>query len=358
MDFVDLTDWLIRNAGPVIKYRTVVDLCDEQNVGIVEVLLKNLFASPLVKYWLSRLKSTIDLKQLHSSNPDAYENVMGKLVQLGMRAGLQPFDNKTLPFRIWLSDYNNYSAPLSVFYQTIVASFLSYAGYGNITPVFSHLKKRLAALYSFARDPDFDSIYIDKTKVKGFPKGRHYDSHRLVNPELYPNKQFMLPWVHDIRGIASCREIMDDSLWREKAESVIEMILTQDYQNIPFSYGIADYGGKYYVIGWAVNLPGYYTKPTERNFAWLLRTMEYMARFEAGRKSSWFQKSLEYLEDFQTNDGIYFFPHAWLPEKNMGYWVHGAYMGLEENRRTKKTIEIESTFWILWIRHLAGSVNP
>ena len=114
MDFVDLIDWLIRNAGPVIKYRTIVDVRDEQNVGIVGVVLKDLFASPLVKYWLSRLKPTVDLKQLHSSNPDAYENVMGKLVQLGIRAGLQPFDNKTLPFRTWLSDYNDHSAPLSV----------------------------------------------------------------------------------------------------------------------------------------------------------------------------------------------------------------------------------------------------
>ena len=52
-------------------------------------------------------------------------------------------------------------------------------GYGNVTPVLSHLKNRLAALYSFARDPDFDSIYIDKTKVKGFPKGRHYEFDNL-----------------------------------------------------------------------------------------------------------------------------------------------------------------------------------
>ncbi|MFW9954076.1 MAG: hypothetical protein ACFFD3_05950 [Candidatus Thorarchaeota archaeon] len=350
----DLIQWLLRNAGPVIRYRTLVGIVNEQDVGLVGQALRDMLETPQVVDWLEKLRPGFELNSLHSGNPNSFENVMGKLVLLGLRAGLQPFDNKTLPFRVWLADFDEDSSefPFTVFRQSIVASFLSYAGYGTTRPVAEFLKSRLESLYSFACKPDFESIYVGKSEFRGIPKS--YDKHRLVNPVLYQEQKFVLPWIHDIRGISCCDDIMKTPHLREKAESVIEFILKDEYQSLPWSYGIAQYAGRYYVIGWAVHLPGYRSMPEKREFAEMLLTLEMVARFKRARKSRWFLDALDYLEHFRTQKGTYLFPRAWLPEKKVGYWVGGLYMGLEKNRREAQSIELESTFWVLWIKHLAG----
>ncbi|MFH1513928.1 MAG: hypothetical protein ABIG42_00555 [bacterium] len=46
------------------------------------------------------------------------------------------------------------------------------------------------------------------------------------------------------------------------------------------------------------------------------------------------------------------FPREYLPEKQRGYYVCGAYMGLEDGRRSKKVLELESTFRMLRICHI------
>ncbi|MGY5853849.1 MAG: hypothetical protein RTU92_09805 [Candidatus Thorarchaeota archaeon] len=350
----ELMDWLCKIAGPSIRFRVLVDILNEQDVGVVSSALDDMIQSVPVHEWIERLKPNFEFNEIHSGNPEAYENVMGKLVMLGLRAGLQPFDNKTLPFRVWLTENTPSTAPHSIFYQTIIASFLSYAGYGSTSPVANSLKGRLDALFTFARSTDFSTIYVDKSEYKGLPKSPSSQEHELVNPELYPDQQFVLPWIHDIRGIAFCNDFMENAPLRAKAETVVKMVLSEEYQEIPFSYGLAKYGERYYVIGWAVQLPGYRTLPEKQELAELILNLEMMARFDVARKSEWFKQSLEYLESFQTEHRTYQFPRSGLPEKNVGYWVGGLHMGLEENRKSKLATELESTFWVLWIKHLAG----
>lgn len=327
---------------------------DKQDVGVIAQALAELLKTPPIIEWLGRLQPDFEFNAIHSGRITAYENVMGKLVQLGLRAGLQPFDNKTLPFRVWLSDYpkDQSSVPFSVFSQTVVASFLSLAGYGNIKPVSDFLKIRLESLYAFACNPDFDLIYSDKRDYNRIPKS--YSAHRLLSPDIYPNQQFALPWIHDIRGIGCCSDIMKSNHLRDQAETVVRMILTQEYQNLPWSYGIAKYGKRYYVVGWAVNLPGYSVSPEKRDFAEMLLILETMAPFNTIRRSNWFKDALEYLERFQTDSGTYIFPRTWLPEKTRGYWVRGEYMAFDERKEITNAIECESTFRALYIKNLAG----
>ena len=354
VESVELADWLLRNAGPSIRYRTYVDIFNERDVGLVGQALSELTASPLVHNWLRRLTPGFDLSLIHSGREHAYENVMGKLVQLGLRAGLQTFDNKTIPFRAWLSD-NLAASPSQahdVFLKTIISSFLSYAGYGATRPVSDYLKARLRSLHSFAGEPDFGSIFVDKTEFKGIPKA--LERYGLVNPSLYQDQQLELPWIHDIRGMAFCTDIMQDRSLKEQAETVVKMILTKKYQDLPWSYGIAKYWDRYYVLGWAVHLPNYRQRPTGRQFGELILTLEMMAPFECARQSQWFMDSLEYIEEFRTKEGTYSFPRAYLPEKKEGYWIGGCRMGIEDNRRSNLAIICESTFWVLRIKSLAG----
>jgi hypothetical protein len=349
MESYDLAQWLLRNAGPSIRFRTLVDILNEQDVGFVGRALNQMLGSPEIVKWLDLLTPKLDFNSIHSSRIDAFENVMGKLVQLGLRAGLQPFDSKTLPFRVWLSENAETTPekPHAIFLRTIVASFLAYAGYDSTKPVNAHMMDRLDSLYEFARNPDFSRIFVDKSDYKGIPKNSEYG---LVNPELYPDHRFMLPWVHDIRGLASCKNIMESNEHRHKLDKIIELILSEEYQNLPWSYGLAKYGSRYYVLGWAVHLPGYSTKPEGREFAELLLTLEFMAKFPIAQESKWFRKSIEYLATFETDSGIYIFPRGWLAEKKIGYWVGGTRMMIDKRKGNSNAIECESTFHVCRIK--------
>jgi len=350
MDSYSLSQWLLENAGPCIRFRTLVDIIQEQDVGLVSDALNAMLKSPEIVEWVARLIPVFEINSLHSGRENAYENVMGKLVQLGLRAGLQPFDNKTLPFRVWLTENVGEIpvAPHSIFLRTIVASFLAYAGYGTTSPVIAQMKQRLNTLYDFAKSPDFSSIFVDKTEFAGIPKGSK--NHNLVNPELYPDQKFKLPWVHDIRGLANCGFVFENEANQSKMDSIIEMILTPEYQNLPWSYGLAKYETGYYVLGWAMHLPGYSSKPEEKSFAELLLTLEFMVRFPAAQRSSWFKNMMEYIETFRTDSGTYSFPKTWLPEKAEGYWVGGLRMAFDERKANPKAIECESTFRVLRIK--------
>ncbi|UCH03765.1 MAG: hypothetical protein JSW05_09220, partial [Candidatus Thorarchaeota archaeon] len=144
MSSIDPAHWLLNNAGPVIRFRTMVEILEEQDVSKISQVLNDLLESVVVKTWLSKLRPPFDMKMIHSSSPDAFENVMGKLGSLGLRAGLQPFDGMTFPFRVWLSEGNEPEVghPFREFLRTIVASFLAYTGYHDTKPVHDFLIKR------------------------------------------------------------------------------------------------------------------------------------------------------------------------------------------------------------------------
>ena len=188
MESHDLAHWLLRNAGPSIRFRTLVDILKEQDVGVVGRALNEMLLSPEVLKWLEHLTPQLDFNSIHSSRIDAFENVMGKLVQLGLRAGLQPFDSKTLPFRVWLSENDGTipEKPHTVFLRTVIASFLAYAGYGSTKQVDDQMLDRLESLYEFAKDPDLSQIFVNKSDYKGVPKN---SEHEIVNPDLYPDQR-------------------------------------------------------------------------------------------------------------------------------------------------------------------------
>ncbi len=352
MSHRDLSYWLLDNAGPIIRFRTIVDLVVEQDVGVVARALKEMGEDSEVTKWLSLLKPNLGFNDIHSSKQDAYENVMGKLVQLGWRAGLQPFDTKTLPFRVWLSENIDkpHIEPHAVFKKTVIASLLARAGYDMVETVEKQMIKRLVALYKFSAAPDFPQIFVEKPDTKRMSE----TEHKLVNPELYPNQQFMLPWVHDALAFSKIGSIMNQPENRQMVECVMEMILSPEYQALPWSYGLAKYGNQYYVIGWAVHLPGYNSKPEERLFAEMLLMLEALAPFRCIQSSSWFKDSLKYLDEFRTANDTYSFPKAWLSETKTGYWVGGVRMAYDLRTGRKNAIEVESTFRVLMIRKRAG----
>ncbi|MGY5865102.1 MAG: hypothetical protein RTV41_10915 [Candidatus Thorarchaeota archaeon] len=346
----ELSRWLVVNAGPVIRYRTLREIIQERDIGVVSESLEGLFSSQKVQMWFERLKPNLGFHHVHSSSPTAFENVIGKLVQLGLHAGLQQFDSLTLPFRAWLSDRMKEDTPEGVgpwegFSELLLAGFLAYAGYSDTTPVRTMTLERLRKAHWFVENINFNEFYVKETKKEW-----------LVNPQFYQEVEYGLPFVHDIRGFASSPWIFEDKKYSKLVEQIVAMILSAEYQSLKFGYGYMKYEKRIYAIGWSVHLPNYLTPASENDMSRLILNLELLAPFETARTSEWFGESLGLLEDQRTQEGHYRFPRKWLPEKPSGYWVGGHYMALEDDRRKQAAIDYESTFRILKIKRLAGLI--
>jgi hypothetical protein len=88
-----------------------------------------------------------------------------------------------------------------------------------------------------------------------------------------------------------------------------------------------------------------------------VQRVELMAHFRVAHSSTWFQDRVRHLRGFQTDAGVYRFPSGYLRESSSGYWVSGAYMRLEENRRVRRSLDLDSTFRICVIDSLAQGTS-
>ncbi|TFF67987.1 hypothetical protein EU520_01015 [Candidatus Thorarchaeota archaeon] len=346
MDESELVSWLLEQGGPSVHFRTLVDLVGHQDVLKVSCALDDLINSPIVKMWLDRLSGGLSLKAIHSSRPDSYENTMGKLVQLGMRAGLQPFDNMTLRYRAWLTDNPpGEEEVFGPFKRIVLAALLSYAGYDETSTVKTIVTRRLGILHRSVMNGSLSEIYASEEDQKHVP-GVH-SPHRLIRAGLKGRLGLALPFVYDLLALGNAHQVLKDPVQRAKLEKVIDVVMSEEYQSLPPGYGVVQRGDRYYVVGWSVHLP----KVSSENGARMLWMMELLAPFERARTSTWFREAWHRIEMQKTLRGTYRFPTRWVSDQASGYWVNGAYMALG-GRRTDSVIEQESTFRVLWLKHL------
>ena len=107
-----LAQWLLKNGGPVVRWRTASELVDDFSPIELERMRQDLLAFPLVQTWLGRMNldglggnletpSPEFLHQLgwmvHGSKNIQLENVLGKLAELGLRQGMPELDERMLP---------------------------------------------------------------------------------------------------------------------------------------------------------------------------------------------------------------------------------------------------------------------
>jgi len=342
--------WLLRNTGPVIRHRAIVDLLGETNEKAIESSKNDLLSCELVKQWLVRLPCGFEGNAVHGGRTESYENVMGKLYEFGLRRGFETFDRRTEPARRWLGNEINRPSEqaFSVFYRTMVAAFLSMTGYAGDEAVNAWLMKRLDTVYPFAKRGKLD-IYAPQHTFPAPPK--QYRRHQLIDPAIYPQGEMKLPWIHDVNAFLHSATMMEDKRLRSKVETVMEFVLTPEYQKLPPGYGVIRCpSGKYYMMGWSVHLPGYFGSAGEHcDFGRLLLWMSIAKRSRTVREHQWFRRSLSLLEGYTGEDGLTLFPREFMPEKRFGYWVWGRRMALESAPRTGKAIKCESTFRLLEI---------
>ncbi len=340
----NLDHWLFDQSGPAIRYRTTTELFHLLENDDLRQLEADLLASEMVQTWLERLQPDFSFNALHGSKPTCYENVMGKLTQLGCRSGMQLLDERVTPFLHWLETARDRFED-HAYGEPIVAAFLMRADYGHEPPVTAVAQRRLDILYDFCRNGRYD-IFVDPAGYPAIP--RAFRRHGLVDPALYEEGYMQLPDLYDLYLLGSLPDNMMDEVTAHKLDTIINYIMQPEYQRLPDGYGIALLGKRrYWAIGWSVHLPGYFGFDSDApEMRRLVRMTILMAQFPAARRHPWFKEAYAHLDVYCTQTGTHRFLTPYLREGQRGYWIMGTYMGLEENRRKKTALELESTFWM------------
>lgn len=356
MNHRELVDWLFENGGPTIRYRTATELMQPSGKVATGQLREELHQSELVKVWLERFVPSSLFNDLHGGKETAFENVIGKLTQLGCRKSMPEFDQRIVPYCGWLKDNAEHPPGhiFEVFYRTLIAAFMALAGYIHEPAVGTVLRNRLETVYDFTRQGRYD-IYVSQASHPRVPSV--WRGVPLINPVLSRDGNLCLPWIYDIVGLAAyLPECGTEDDWA-KANTITNYILNEQYQRLPQGYGILlAENHRYYAMGWSVHLPGFLSDASEgstvREF---IQRLILMAKFPAAVQHPWFTNSRRHLSRFRTECGTYLFPRSYLQDDRIGYWVAGRRMGLEENRRPALAIELESTFWMATLQSMASA---
>jgi hypothetical protein len=345
-----LIRWLLDSAGPVVRYRAARELMDGGSADIAG-LQKELLACPLVRLWMDRLK---EVRKIHDSGNDRFENVVGKLLEFGLGAECEEFATLLRPFISRLNRGPEHKQGMMFMLgATIVAWGLARAGIKDPS-LDAFMQQRLGDLSEMARKGSYD-IYVKGIAFPDMPAD-YRDRYAVVKEEFTPSGEFRLPNIHDIYMLSAIQDSGPAADVAAKIEQVVSYVLHPDYQALDpaFGYVRQQHDGKahYYVLGWAASLPGYSSPLKKGRPAVLLQRVELMCHFPVACRHQWTLRCLEYLDQYKTGAGTWSFPREYITEKPVGYWVSGAHMGLEEDRRSKQSIELESTFRMLRIKKL------
>jgi hypothetical protein len=342
--------WLFDNAGPVIRYRTARELLKEPPADIA-ILRQELLASPMVRLWLDRLKGCT---KMHDSGNDRFENIVGKLLEFGLDVECEEFAQLLQPFVSRLDrGPSQKRGMIFMLCATIAASGLARAGMKD-PQLNAFMRQRLDDLYKTACGNSYD-IYVKGISFPDMPAD-YRDRYQIVKDEFAPGGELRLPYIHDIYMLSAMQRARPDAETAAKIERVVSYILNPDYQALDPSFGYVRemHEGKvrYHVLGWAAILPGYNSPLKKGRPPVLLQRLELMCHFPVACRHEWVLRCLEYLDQYAIGAGLWSFPSEYLTEKPVGYWVSGAHMGLEDDRRSPRSIELESTFRMLKIKKL------
>jgi hypothetical protein len=317
-----LIEWLLENAGPIIRWRLVMDFGLGVPLKEVDALRKAVLETDDVRRWLSNLGG----RAIHGSKDTNVENAMAKLVEYGLRAGIPEFDDKMLPY----AEKGGLAEDC----------FLIAAGYARHEGVANRFRKRLAALHRTVSSMDYD-LYLSDGDAQDVPKA--WRGKLIYRPELGWDDKLPLPSCYDLYAMAHWEHGAKEE--RRRIDDVLSYICEPAFQSTPGGYLWDRKKNTCYSAGRACLA----CLNPERTVLFL----ELFARFGAARETSWFRSALSELEQCRTDRGTYVFPADLLKEKRNSYYIYqGAHMGLGENRRKRSWLEVESTFRMLNINRL------
>ena len=176
----DPTSYLLTHGGPVLRWRTAIDLLPAKSMIDREALYADLLACPEVRRWLSLLGSG----PVHHSQDASAENALAKLCEYGLRAGLPALDERALPYCA-VGEGERYHAE-----ALVIVPFLVRVGYAAEPHVARWLAQRIDVLYTQAIRGDYD-LYMDESERRCLPP-----SQQMLHgsPKLFYRPRFGPHW--------------------------------------------------------------------------------------------------------------------------------------------------------------------
>jgi len=357
MTDIKICDWLMDNADAPIRYRIARELLkDEQTSKKIE---PELLENPNVVKWLPNIQGEV---ACHGCLDTCFENVIPKLVQLGLHGGLPKIkDSINNYIENGIKNVNNFCPEeppyRSDFWSILIANFISMADV-KIKLISKYMSDSLNEMYNFTKHGDYD-IYLneeEKSKLPGIPK--KWWEKKVIKPELLKEYGFGYPMIYDIAGLYRLYDLKNPEV-DKKIDNIISYISTDEFHSkIQDGYGICvekEYA-RYHGMGWDPKYPGWFdvadyieTKnikfKNNGNVPKLLFFAQNVSKYPVALKTKWFGDLLKYFEKYKTDNGTYIFPKEWLKE-SPGYAVQGHHISFGENRRKKNWCEIESTFYV------------
>lgn len=318
-----MIEWLLKNAAPVIRYRTLTELIHSED-EVVQDTLAEVLTLPQTQKRLSLLRN-FDCKYTHGANSLHLENILPMLNDFGLYYGMEAFCGAAV-------DVAGIEDKLVGYPFLLRAKF-------PIGGLIDYAIERIDTIYDFTRHMDFD-IYDDVADYKSVPKP--FRDRPVIKPSIAIGDKFRIPLIYDIVMFAAVYDDVSAEL-QTKINNIMEYIIAPEYDIVIPMYGIL-YASprRYYAMGWDCKKPFHDNQNYDNQN--LHRLLLY-ANFPTVQKSTWFQNAIGYLMQYKTTDGTFIFPAEYLMEKDCN-WVLGTRMSLAENRRKKQWVEIESTFYM------------
>ncbi len=372
MQTLELVKWLLDEGGPVIRYRTMLELAGDGADSDNEMLSSVVLQTEKTR-WLLELMDAFGpithvdirvLNALHGMKPTCLENIIPRLLERGLRAGVEVFDDKMERFRQYVDNplvnramEGSHSPTVetgrAAFIATVLASNFMRGGY-DCEEIIRFVQRRIERLSRLAAERDY-AIHLSEAELANLPA--KWKGKLIIRPELDPtsgNKP--LPLIHDLYALAymPAKHLTDQS--RRQIDDIVAYVIDERYRAFPPGYGYLWSEANRqtcYACGWNLDLPNLDSdNPYEQRK--IVQRLELLAHFQTARGSTWFQKGLQLLETYRTERGTYRFPSTYLSEGKAGYYVGGEFMGLEDSRRNARVLELESTFRMLLLKRLVA----
>ena len=326
----------MENAGPIIRWRTATELLGEPRT-LNNTRLDDVLEHSEVQKWLGLLGTG----PLHHSKDSAFENCMGKLVELGLFAGVPALDEKMEKyFPAVVRNPRHWDA-------WFVTSFCARAGYLKKEAIADCISYLASTAHKAASRGDYDDV-MTKKELEELPPSQRDKS--FFKTEYDPGDgEYRLPGCYDLYTFAHCGAT---GALKEQMEEIVKYLVDERLQKQPAGYIWRPKQRKVFACSFArlPEYPGYESRQTTQT---LLLYVEMLSHFQAGISSDWYKGAIDYLEEFITDQGTYIFPDIHLVERKNSYYLYqGSHMGLGENRRKKGWQELESTFRMMKIKKL------
>jgi hypothetical protein len=325
MQYEELVEWLFANSNPILRYRVATDLMDVSGRERDKLFQASL-ATPEVQYWLECLRQA---KNVHGSRDADAENAFAKLLEFGFNRDFTSINQKIETLL---------QGPLKIWDSLVLLPFLLKAGYVNHPLVMEWLTDRVEKLARTAQLGSFD-FYLSPAEAIGVPKA--WQGKPIYRDEYGHLAGYALPTCYDFYALAHCPAITNIPDFSSRSEVIAAFLSDPRFQATASGYGWDHVKRRCYAAGRV------FLACAEPNRQVLF--LELGARFDASRRSEWFQKGLSTLESYRTERGTYCFPPGMLPEKAGNFIYNGSHMGLGGIRRSQRDMELESTFRMLYI---------